>query len=69
MVFVDRTGKGWPRRLENKNSFNVITFQLLACNKIENGRLNAEEGDSRGAGLVMAPGNGVTAIDPVSVCL
>ena len=50
MVFVDSEGNGWPRRLEDKNTFNVITFQLLACNGIKNGRLNAEEG-SRGAGL------------------
>jgi len=53
MVFVDSTGNGWPRRLEYKNTFNVITFQLFACNWIKNGRLNTEEGDSRGAGLCL----------------
>ena len=51
MVFVDSTGNGWPRCLEDKNAFNVITFQHLACNGIKNGRLNTEEGDSCGAGL------------------
>ena len=68
MVFVDSTGIGWPRCLEDKNTFNVITFQLLACNGIKNGRLNTEGRGEQGL-VSIVPGNGGTTIDPVSVCL
>ena len=53
MAFVDGASDSWPRRLEDQNTFDVVTFQFLALNGIKNGRCNTEGGDSHRAWLCL----------------
>ena len=67
---VDGASDSRPRRLEDQNTFEVISFQYLALNRIKNGRRNTEGGDSHRACFVSTgPGSDVVTIGPVSICL
>ena len=35
----------WPRLLESKYTLDIVTVDLLARNRVDNGRLNTEEGE------------------------
>lgn len=48
---VDAAGHARPSLLEGQNSLNVVAVKLLARNRVDNGRLNAEEGQRSATGL------------------
>ena len=50
---MDGASDSRPRRLEDQNTFEVISFQYLALNGINNGRRNTEGGDSHRAWLCL----------------
>jgi len=51
MVIVNSPSNRRPRRLYNKHTLNIITLEYLASRRIQNSRLDTEEGHSCRTGL------------------
>jgi hypothetical protein len=51
MITVDGSSERWPRLFADNDTFNIVSFQKLACRWVQNADIVTQEGEGSGSGF------------------